>query len=247
MKKDRKQAEESGSGVPGWIVSFSDMITLLLAFFVLLQSFAKPRQNLMEAGQGSFRRAIQSLGLPAWMRGRSKQRNMDHIRPRNPMEEGKKLPDRRIIDAEDEKIRAFFERARKELESETVDPKQAVRDVIATDVRFTPGSWQLDDAAKEILDKSVGGIMGMEPERNICVYVIGLAGDVSEQQDQIILSAKRASQVQQYLRSHLHSYIVGGNWSVFSWGEGGGGPWSRTRRIDSKRTSIVLVAVEVGD
>ena len=33
--------QDKGNSVPAWIVSFSDMVTLLLAFFVLLQSFAK--------------------------------------------------------------------------------------------------------------------------------------------------------------------------------------------------------------
>ena len=37
----KKNPDDGKPKVPGWIVSFSDMITLLLAFFVLLQSFAK--------------------------------------------------------------------------------------------------------------------------------------------------------------------------------------------------------------
>jgi chemotaxis protein MotB len=37
----KKRQEEEPEGTPAWIVSFADLITLLLAFFVLLQSFAK--------------------------------------------------------------------------------------------------------------------------------------------------------------------------------------------------------------
>ena len=40
----KKRQEESNDGIPAWIVSFSDMVTLLLAFFVMLQAFAKPKQ-----------------------------------------------------------------------------------------------------------------------------------------------------------------------------------------------------------
>ena len=40
MRSNRKKPQEEQDKVPAWIVSFSDMITLLLAFFVLLQSIA---------------------------------------------------------------------------------------------------------------------------------------------------------------------------------------------------------------
>lgn len=38
-RRKRKKAKEESSG-PGWIVTFSDLMTLLLAFFVLLYSFS---------------------------------------------------------------------------------------------------------------------------------------------------------------------------------------------------------------
>ena len=39
MRIRRKSTEEEGQRVPGWIVSFTDMITLLLAFFFCVSSF----------------------------------------------------------------------------------------------------------------------------------------------------------------------------------------------------------------
>jgi flagellar motor protein MotB len=45
--KPKPQEEESGEGAPLWIVSFADMISLLMAFFVMLTTFSSfgPRES----------------------------------------------------------------------------------------------------------------------------------------------------------------------------------------------------------
>jgi len=58
-------------GAPAWMVSFSDLNTLLLTFFILLLVFAKQRQyGLIDAGLGSFQKAFVSNGLNGIFRGR---------------------------------------------------------------------------------------------------------------------------------------------------------------------------------
>lgn len=46
------------AGLPLWMATFSDMVTLLMTFFVLLLSFAKTETNKYEAAMGSIRNAF---------------------------------------------------------------------------------------------------------------------------------------------------------------------------------------------
>lgn len=45
-------------GAPGWLATFSDLVTLLLTFFILLLSFAKTETAKYEAAIGSLRNAF---------------------------------------------------------------------------------------------------------------------------------------------------------------------------------------------
>ena len=63
MGKKDNQPEEAAGGAPEWMVTFSDCMTLLLTFFVLLLSFATfEKETLPTLGQ-SFAKALPSIGL----------------------------------------------------------------------------------------------------------------------------------------------------------------------------------------
>ena len=50
--------EECPEGIPAWMATFADLVTLLLTFFVLLLSFAKTESAKYEAALGSIRNAF---------------------------------------------------------------------------------------------------------------------------------------------------------------------------------------------
>lgn len=56
--EEEVKCEECVPGLPGWMATFSDLVTLLLTFFVLLLSFAKTESAKYEAALGSIRNAF---------------------------------------------------------------------------------------------------------------------------------------------------------------------------------------------
>ena len=56
MRRERKQPEpEQEAGAPEWMVTFSDCMTLLLTFFVLLLSFSSFDENLFRKLKSIFK------------------------------------------------------------------------------------------------------------------------------------------------------------------------------------------------
>lgn len=62
MPKKNAQSEPE-SGAPEWMVTFSDCMTLLLTFFVLLLSFASFEEDTLASLADSFAQAMPSIGL----------------------------------------------------------------------------------------------------------------------------------------------------------------------------------------
>jgi flagellar motor protein MotB len=54
--------EEAGEGAPLWIISFADMTSLLMAFFVMLSTFASFDQKVAKELEGIGKRVINSGG-----------------------------------------------------------------------------------------------------------------------------------------------------------------------------------------
>jgi outer membrane protein OmpA-like peptidoglycan-associated protein len=90
--KPKKQEEESGEGAPLWIISFADMISLLMAFFVMLTTFS----GMGAAGSEELNRAAK-VALSAnyyggWYRTPRFSSMTHHMRAAGQAEKGSEKP-----------------------------------------------------------------------------------------------------------------------------------------------------------
>jgi len=243
--RKKKDAGEEGQGVPLWIVSFTDMITLLLAFFVLLQAFAHVRDpELFYKGQGSFLSAIRSFGLPQWLLGRENRQRRQYTTVKHTTKEAKdKIPRNKVLDAEDESIREVFQQLRKVVETQSTDMPDVAVESTGTPVRFASGKADLDAAAKEWLTRFALDLKTSRTPKGTRINVVGLAPDVDGARAQWLLSAVRAQRVADFLAGALGGGLRTNAWEIASCGAGPGGELCR-RLGGTARRSFVVIAVE---
>ncbi len=241
----RKLVEEKPE-VATWIVSFSDMVTLLLAFFVLLQAFAKMQDpELFFVGQGSFRRAISGLGIPALLYGKDDKPKRVYIKVQHPAEADPNHPSqRRIVDLDDDKLRQMFDELARQMAHSAVDVAQVRIDSGPPAVRFRPGSDALTDEDKVRLD-DWGIALKARTAQPIKIYVVGMASDRTAAGDTWELSARRAEAVADYLRGELGTRAL--RWEVRALGAGRGSDWCREKFGLTADGSSVGIAVLDGD
>lgn len=141
-----KFVEDPKPIVPMWLVSFGDMMTNALTFFILLVSMAHQRDfGLIAAGLGSFVVALKSHGMPGLMSESEKAEIFNEFRQRFnlPPEPD---PTRREAHADASELELIRAAAAKALapHDELLQPNVAV---------FAPGSSTLTPESKAYLDK----------------------------------------------------------------------------------------------
>lgn len=196
-------------GLPGWMATFSDLVTLLLTFFVLLLSFAKTESAKYEAALGSIRNAFGGNVLKhgeVIQRGKSPDDSPTMLESQDPIKpfpidfltmEG--ILDKHEINREsDETLKDIksdlgdFELA----DNVTVyEMPEGVKVVIKDKIYFKQGSVVPSEVNIEVYDR----VVKMLSEKKWTIYVLGHAsrGEVSEDgtRDAFELSASRASAV----------------------------------------------------
>ncbi|MCD6365807.1 MAG: OmpA family protein [Planctomycetes bacterium] len=232
----RKKPEEPKQGTAVWIVSFSDMVTLLLAFFVLLQTFAKAQDpDLFYAGQGSFQRAISGFGLTSWFKGRMANPIADYHKLKYPTSiKADRDSTDRLIDPNDERIREMFKDISDALDVKAEDMAADTVTVIVTPIRFEPSDAELNEQAMKYIEALAGDIK-QSAHRDVNIYVAGLAADEKNKRRRWMLSARRAARVQLVLSEALAS-DQNRKWLVDSWGAGAGEAFG----VDAKGAYVVI-------
>jgi len=90
-RKQRQDGGDEDGGAPEWMVTFSDCMTLLLTFFVLLLSFSSFDDKVFPKMESAFTDGLASIGLPRRKQKEALQSVPRAIPQREP-EEGSEKP-----------------------------------------------------------------------------------------------------------------------------------------------------------
>jgi len=231
--------------VPGYIVTFSDMVTLLLTFFVMLLSLAQvPDEGLFHAGRESFLVSIRRLGLGIFT-GKKPGLDFGHIKIKYFIGTPDRQFDGRTIDAKTEELRRIFKGLDRSM---TAIPSQIVAkktNFAVTPIRFPPGRATLDEPAKRFLTEFAFDLQQRPDAGDLKLYVLGLAADEPTEQRQWLLSAERAKAVADFMRGILSSgtEYAPPEWPVYSWGAGPGGHWVDPDTPIYKQSQILIAVL----
>ena len=249
----RKETTEESYQVPIWVITFSDMTTNLLTFFVLLLSMGQMRdETLYDRGQAL-------TYLESVKRGFGFRETLDfgYIKIKHHISDGSDLLEGRTIDAREEDIRRIFAKLNQRLK-ETYSPIIAPdTSFLVTGIHFGQGQASLNEHAQSFLRRFASQVQESADSQRDMLYVLGLAYDGVTEQEQWILSAKRAQTVADFLRDTLSAAgggqtrrsLTGGQskWSVYSWGAGPGGDWVERDSPISKHSQILIAVLRASD
>ncbi len=231
-----KKPEEKAK-VPAYIVTYSDMVTLLLTFFVMLLSLAEVQDpELLNVGRDSFISSIQTFGLGLLL-GKEETANYSDIILRHPVVNKQKIHEQRNINAREEKIQRHFKEVKKtaKVVPTRITPQQ--HSFTVTTIRFSGNNFSLDPYAKKHLTEYAASLRRDPDPRPGIITILGLANEQSDEQKQWFISAKRAAAVAVFLQDNLPD---SGQWTVYSLGAGPGGQWVDRNSPISEKAQILI-------
>ena len=187
-----KKCPECKAGAPEWMVTFSDMTTLLLTFFVLLLSMASLDQRKIKQALGSLQGALGVLES-----GQKSEMGKEEILSRLDFVTKSKKSESKMLSG----IRNYIEQSNLSSSVSVVKTEKGISVRIMDSVLFTPGGADVLESAKPILEK-LAGIMKDSPYN---VAVEGHTDDIPISTPRFPsnweLSTARATSVAKYLIS----------------------------------------------
>jgi outer membrane protein OmpA-like peptidoglycan-associated protein len=252
LRQRRQIVEDGPPKVPSYIVTFADMITLLLTFFVMLLSLAEGRNpELFHIGRDAFLKSIRNIGLGVLL-GREEVPDFGYRKERHFIASPDESTALRTIDAEAENTRRILEQVKQHA---TIVPLQIAAkraDFSVVNVQFSPGRAALNESSRRFLTGFCRDLQQDPSHKPVDLYVLGLANDEKSEKEQWLLSARRAQTVADFLRDTLlaasgpsrgpDATWDRSKWHIRSWGAGSGGDWVG-RDSPISRQSHVLIGV----
>ena len=138
MARKKKKAAEEGGGLPLWMATFSDMVTLLLTFFVLLLSMANFEDpTKVEAVLSSIKSALGVNGFDSELLAS----HVEELYTTQPIRRDE------TVNPTEARLRQAFEKHISDDLIRMVSTEQEIRIRLDDRVLFAPGSTELHPAA----------------------------------------------------------------------------------------------------
>jgi flagellar motor protein MotB len=193
-----KKHKEEKFIVPGWMVSFSDMIVNLMCFFILLNSMASSQEcGYLGAGHGDYADSVLSQGMPGLMPSQTTLIEKSHPQVRFQAPQLKPLSGKDWVEHTLKTLNEEFDRISRS-HSDVSDPGRRFN--IPVQLLFKSGVSRLDMRQKEELEHILPSLRS----RKDLVEVVGSCADdeVGTMRDALELSFARARAVADYLATH---------------------------------------------
>jgi outer membrane protein OmpA-like peptidoglycan-associated protein len=247
MKKQQEH-EESGEKAPLWIISFADMISLLMAFFVMLQTLAADKSNeFLSNGKGrvqlisgEFRRSMDSFGMPNLFGKPAISTSFTSTLNKSSIESPDAQVTNPAIDGQEEKTRRLFSELSGLAETHISQFNEQKLSFQAAPITFAGENADLNTEAKAYLAQFASTLQQTNQVDKASIYIVGLSPDISTPQRQWTISELRARTVKSFLQSLLPEKSPD---SIFWWGAG-----PNTGELESSDASntlpYILIATE---
>jgi chemotaxis protein MotB len=240
LRRKKTQSGDSGPKVPGYIVTFSDMVTLLLTFFVMLLSLATTQDpELFNSGRDSFVESLKGLGL-GMLVGKDQAIEFTNPKTKHPIQNPEKTQNKRTIDAKEERTRRLFNQLRRSARTMPSQIPSRRLDFPVIDVHFAAEKAELDSAAKQSISQLCRNIYRDIEPKPTQLYVLGLAEEGADNKQLWTLSALRAKTVADFV---AESFPEQNRPAVYSWGAGPGKIWSGKDNAIPQGCQIVIAVL----
>jgi len=223
MAGAKKVEDPPPAGAPLYMVSFGDMMTIILTFFILLCSYSKERHaGFVSDGVGSFRDTINAMGLPGLLNG---DRYAVEIGARRVRYKPSKAVNSQLLEDANGSISDGNRDALRDVTKRALLEDGTSR--IPIEIVFERGSSELTREHRAALDVVAGVLWG----KNVVIRVEGWAFEENGPPRPVALARARA--VAGYLVSEHE--IDERRVVVVGYGSGGGGAENRGNRAIQDR------------
>jgi len=239
MKKPQAEEPSAADEVPAYIVTFSDMVTLLLTFFVMLLSLADVQDpELFNKGRDSFVQALEYCGLGIFS-GREIQPGNPYVKTLYQTQQDD--PNAyRTIDEEREYLEQILDNVGQFMTAMPSQIASQTTQFTTIHIPFTSGGAELNETGQQEIQRFAMELRGSLAQSSVTLYVLGLGDASGGPRDQWMLSARRAQVVATYLKQQLPS---GPNMHIYNWGAGLGSAWAGRDGVAQENAKILIAVL----